>query len=133
MAEIDFEPTTSCSGVQESSNRPPCSPFAKYELFMISRCQDMNSQKLIFIKLYYCLNCSNFGSLAPPRAQTLMWHLQKTNYHPQLFFEMRNSECGIQNSEFGIQNSEFGIQNSELRSLMNHKILVTKSIEYTLQ
>ena len=40
---VDFEPTTSCSGVQESTNRPPCSPFAEYELFMISRCQDMNS------------------------------------------------------------------------------------------
>ena len=48
-----------------------------------------------------------------------------------IFF--RNAEFGIRNLEFGIRNSEFGIRNSELRSLMNHKILVTKSVEYTLQ
>ena len=107
VAEVDFEPTTSCSGVQESANRPPCSPFAKYELFMISCCQDMNT----YIKLYYCLNCSNFGALAPPRARTLMWHLQKQNFHAQLFFR---------NAEFGIWISEFGIENSYRSKKVNH-------------
>ena len=60
----------------------------------------------------------------------------KTNFLYTTFFSkcgIRNSEFRIRNSEFGIQNSEFGIQNSELRSLMNRKILVTKSVEYTLQ
>ena len=48
---------------------------------------------------------------APPRARTLMWHLQKPIFYTQHFF--RNAEFGIQNSEFRIQNSELGIQNSE--------------------
>ena len=46
---------------------------------------------------------------APPRARTLMWHLQKPIFYTQHFF--RNAEFVIQNSEFGIQNSEFGIRN----------------------
>ena len=62
----------------------------------------------------------------PPRARTLIWHLQKPIFYTQHFFRnakfgIRNSEFGIRNSEFGIRNAEFGIRNSELRSLMNHK------------
>ena len=68
---------------------------------------------------------------APPRARTLMWHIQKPIFYTQHFF--RNSEFRIRNSEFRIRNSEFRIRISELRSFMNHKILVTKPVEYTLQ
>ena len=62
-----------------------------------------------------------------------MWHLKKPIFYTQHFFEMRNSEFGI--SEFRIRISEFGIRNSEfgIEKLMDHKILVTKSVEYTLQ
>ena len=40
---------------------------------------------------------------APPRARTLMWHLQKPIFYTQHFFEMRNSEFRIRNSEFRIE------------------------------
>ena len=109
---VDFEPTTSCSGVQESTNRPPYSPFAKYELFKISRCQDMNS----YIKLYYCLNCANFRSKGPTPCTDPDVSSPKTKFlYTTFFFEMRNSEFRIRNSEFRTRNSEFGIRYSELR------------------